>query len=939
MTLVVEPATVHLPLALFPNTMSSPTKRLNPDASSSPAKAKKGKVDVNGDDEDPQVLIGRQRLDLERLVTAMELVEIPPHSSWQSISMRGERAQTLWKIVAPHLTEQQRLKLEPRVQRVCQRANEISSELAKDDTDDPVQRIFYRNEQQNQKHAADVNGDERPAVAIAAKHDVTPTSKAEAAPPNLSATKNATSASTSTVPAPPSIQELQKTQREQMETAIGQMAAQMKEETAKIHSTLQKQTTGILAEMEHVATENVEQVTQVARDVKNHVSNSWKRSIGTWAMLFTIVGAFLFCLVTIQVAPKRPGACLFFCDRKSTKSGSHASVQASSKAASTCEMDVNGDCIAPLHADFAGGHELPRETERTLDQLGETSEQTERMDIYSSVDGMAEEALNEGSVETVNGDGNQGADQIAEAAAVNDLDDIEFPVDGLADDVLKEYMETVEAARNPTPDATTRPNANAANEGVDNDPFAGFEAVNTDEAAEYNGPRVTLTDVMTAAVKGDAELVKEYLAIDPSLLNQGDENRWTPLHLAAHEGHEAVVRVLLDIGADLDATTIDGKTPLDLSIERQGQDHAMTNSLRMKVHERQQFTASDLRTAAELNRIELVRGYLSVKPDLVNEGDENRWTALHLAARAGHSEVLQVLLAAGADAALTTLHGKMPIDIAVERLGPDHAIISILQTTAGQSNGMDTLANDDGDSDAESVSEDVNSDTAINQAEETNDEENADEIDNDTVDDDFSSSGDEDERELIVAIQSAAGYGDVDTLKAYLESHAHLKDATDENGWNALHVAASNGQVGALRTLLRAGCDPWAQNNADETPFDVAFNEYGDAHPVTTILKEVQSADLSDANDLLEAIDSGNVELVRSVVLSKPYLKSHEIGATALHQAVTAEQSECLGFLLENDWDPYLVDNEGLSVVDVADEMYDEDHPIMLLLGEYTDEM
>ena len=38
----------------------------------------------------------------------------------------------------------------------------------------------------------------------------------------------------------------------------------------------------------------------------------------------------------------------------------------------------------------------------------------------------------------------------------------------------------------------------------------------------------------------------------------------TPLHIAAHEGHSAVVEMLVGYGADLNATVEDGNTPLFL---------------------------------------------------------------------------------------------------------------------------------------------------------------------------------------------------------------------------------------------------------------------------------------------------------------------------------------------------------------------------------------
>lgn len=59
--------------------------------------------------------------------------------------------------------------------------------------------------------------------------------------------------------------------------------------------------------------------------------------------------------------------------------------------------------------------------------------------------------------------------------------------------------------------------------------------------------------------------LREAVAGDPEYLIGRDERGWTMLHEQALAGNAAIVKVLLDAGADPTATTNDGKTPLQLA--------------------------------------------------------------------------------------------------------------------------------------------------------------------------------------------------------------------------------------------------------------------------------------------------------------------------------------------------------------------------------------
>ena len=86
-------------------------------------------------------------------------------------------------------------------------------------------------------------------------------------------------------------------------------------------------------------------------------------------------------------------------------------------------------------------------------------------------------------------------------------------------------------------------------------------AFNTDESTKT----YYATPLHEAVIKGNLERVKELLD-GGAKVDRGDETAGhTPLHNAAHHGHPNIAALLIERGANIEATSWDGITPLHLA--------------------------------------------------------------------------------------------------------------------------------------------------------------------------------------------------------------------------------------------------------------------------------------------------------------------------------------------------------------------------------------
>ena len=80
--------------------------------------------------------------------------------------------------------------------------------------------------------------------------------------------------------------------------------------------------------------------------------------------------------------------------------------------------------------------------------------------------------------------------------------------------------------------------------------------------------------ILSAAKSGNLDVVKSVLEKSHRFVTAVDEDLYTPLHRAAYNGHLEVMKFLIQCGADTNAPTLDGWTPLHSGCHHSCYNHA-----------------------------------------------------------------------------------------------------------------------------------------------------------------------------------------------------------------------------------------------------------------------------------------------------------------------------------------------------------------------------
>jgi len=357
-----------------------------------------------------------------------------------------------------------------------------------------------------------------------------------------------------------------------------------------------------------------------------------------------------------------------------------------------------------------------------------------------------------------------------------------------------------------------------------------IEAMNSllDHNAEMDAMnRDNETPLSLASSKGNLGAVRLLLDRRPDLAYQQVALRRTALHVATIHGHQPIVQLLLDRGADINAEDRDCRTPLHL-VADQGRDDIASLLLQRgaKVDVRDVSKLTPLHLASQFKVAEVLLGKdarvnANAKdghPDPlrapvecgtgVSARDVDGWTPLHMASYYGYGDLAPFLVERGADVTVRTRDGFTPQDLASQ--GQHVHLIRFLE---------------------------------------------------------------QQDKGGLAPMHQASQDGDVENTLFLLRCGAD-PNARDKDNMSPLHRASRSGHLEVVRTLLTHGAHANTRDESDWTPLHFASQE-GHLEVVRLLLDHCE-----DKGALLMMSEQGHA-LMRSLI-DRPYIQTRWMRITRL---------------------------------------------------------
>mmetsp|Transcript_29834 Transcript_29834/g.65212 ORF Transcript_29834/g.65212 Transcript_29834/m.65212 type:complete len:884 (-) Transcript_29834:338-2989(-) len=168
--------------------------------------------------------------------------------------------------------------------------------------------------------------------------------------------------------------------------------------------------------------------------------------------------------------------------------------------------------------------------------------------------------------------------------------------------------------------------------------------------APEDKPEEGFTPLFIAAQEGHADIVRKLLTHPQLDVNRAEENGITPLNMAAQQGHlEVVVALLEDARAHVNQPTKDGCTPLYIAAQQGHVEVVRTLMLGSRngpvdVNAAMKNGVTPIYMASQKGHGEVVRLLMRHPRININAADWRGFTPLYIAAAEGHLKVVQQLM-------------------------------------------------------------------------------------------------------------------------------------------------------------------------------------------------------------------------------------------------------------------------------------------------------
>jgi len=470
-----------------------------------------------------------------------------------------------------------------------------------------------------------------------------------------------------------------------------------------------------------------------------------------------------------------------------------------------------------------------------------------------------------------------------------------------------------------------------------------------------------------ASQKGQLENVKYFLQQHPKVIDETNNKKWTALHYAAGNSHCSTLKFLIQSGADLKAKNETGRTVLHFAARHCCLECVKlildkdTSLLEVKTNEGYNILllaacnsklemvkylvgrklnplhkANDgknaLHLASQKGQLENVKYFLQQHPKVIDETNNQKWTALHHAASYSHCSTLKFLIESGANLKAKEETGWTVLHFAARScclecvkliVDKDSSLLEV--KTNG---GLNVLHLAACNSKLEMVKYLVQKkvkpldktdygDNALHLASQKGQLENVKyflqqhpKVINET------------NNQKWTALHHAASYSHCSTLKFLIESGANLK-AKEETGWTVLHFAARSCCLESVKLIVDKDASLLeVKTNGGLNVLHLAACNSKLEMVKYLVQKKVKPLDKTDYGDnaLHLASQKGQLENVKYFLQQHPEVinETNNKKWTALHKAARNSHCSTLKFLIESDADLKAKTETGRTVLHFA---------------------